>query len=74
MPVINMECDKYHPCQGLADVMTVKEKLGNLEGRKIVMSWAFSPSRKKPVSVPHSMMAACSLYGAQLVSRCAERL
>jgi N-acetylornithine carbamoyltransferase len=67
VPVINMECDKYHPCQGLADVMTIKEKLGNLEGRKIVMSWAFSPSRKKPVSVPHSMMAACSLYGAQLV-------
>ena len=31
VPVINMECDKYHPCQGLADVMTMKEKLGNLE-------------------------------------------
>ena len=31
------------------------------------MSWAYSPSRKKPVSVPHSMMAACSFYGAQLV-------
>jgi N-acetylornithine carbamoyltransferase len=67
IPVINMEDDKYHPCQGLADVMTIKEKLGNLEGRKIVMSWAYSPSRKKPVPVPQSMMAACSFYGAQLV-------
>jgi N-acetylornithine carbamoyltransferase len=67
VPVINMECDKYHPCQGLADIMTIKEKLGDLAGRKIVMSWAYSPSRKKPVSVPHSMMAACSFYGSQLV-------
>ena len=67
VPVINMEDDKYHPCQGLADLMTIKEKFGSLEGRKVVMSWAYSPSRHKPVSVPHSMMAACSFYGADLV-------
>jgi N-acetylornithine carbamoyltransferase len=67
VPVINMEDDKYHPCQGLADLMTIKEKFGSLEGRKVVMSWAYSPSRHKPVSVPQSMMAACSFYGADLV-------
>jgi N-acetylornithine carbamoyltransferase len=67
VPVINMEDDKYHPCQGIADLMTMKEKLGSLAGRKIVISWAYSPSRKKPVSVPHSLMAGCSLYGANLV-------
>jgi len=67
VPVINMEDDMFHPCQGIADLMTMKEKLGSLEGRKIVISWAYSPSRKKPVSVPHSMMAVSSLYGANVV-------
>jgi len=68
VPVINMEDDVYHPCQGLADLLTMKEKLGpTFEGRKIVMSWAYSPSRQKPVSVPHSFMEASSLYGADLV-------
>jgi len=67
VPVINMEDDKYHPCQGMADLMTMEEKLGTLEGKKIVISWAYSPSRKKPVSVPHSMMAVSSLFGAHVV-------
>src|SRR5450756_1645289 len=67
VPVINMEDDMFHPCQGIADLMTMKEKLGSLEGRKIVISWAYSPSRKKPVSVPHSLMAGCSLCGAHVV-------
>jgi len=67
VPVINMEDDMYHPCQGIADLMTMHEKLGSLAGRKIVISWAYSPSRKKPVSVPHSMMAGSSLFGAEVV-------
>jgi ornithine carbamoyltransferase len=67
IPVINMEDDKYHPCQGIADLMTMQEKLGTLEGKKVVISWAYSPSRKKPVSVPHSMMAGTSLFGADVV-------
>ena len=67
IPVINMEDDMYHPCQGIADLMTMQEKLGTLEGKKVVISWAYSPSRKKPVSVPHSMMAVSSLFGAHVV-------
>jgi ornithine carbamoyltransferase len=67
IPVINMEDDMYHPCQGIADLMTMKEKLGPLQGRKVVVSWAYSPSRKKPVSVPHSMMQVSSLFGADVV-------
>lgn len=67
IPVINMEDDMYHPCQGIADLMTMKEKLGSLEGKKIVISWAYSPSRKKPVSVPHSLMAGSSLFGAHVI-------
>jgi N-acetylornithine carbamoyltransferase len=67
VPVINMEDDLYHPCQGMADLMTMEEKLGTLEGKKVVISWAYSPSRRKPVSVPHSMMAVTSLFGAHVV-------
>ena len=67
VPVINMEDDMYHPCQGMADLMTMQEKLGTLEGKKVVISWAYSPSRKKPISVPHSMMAVSSLFGAHVV-------
>lgn len=67
VPIINMEDDKFHPCQGIADLMTMHEKLGSLQGRKIVVSWAYSPSRKKPVSVPHSLLEGCSLFGAELV-------
>lgn len=67
IPVINMEDDVSHPTQAIADLMTMREKLGTLEGRKIVVSWAYSPSRKKPVSVPQSLMSASSLFGAHIV-------
>lgn len=42
IPVINMADDKYHPCQGLADILTVQEKLPEYVGRKYVISWAYS--------------------------------
>lgn len=67
VPVINMEDDVYHPCQGMADLMTMVEKLGDLQKKKIVMSWAYSPSIKKPVSVPHSVMTVSSFFGAHIV-------
>src|SRR5512136_90172 len=54
IPVLNMECDKYHPFQALADVLTVKEKFGGFQGVKFVMSWAYSPSVHKPRAVPQS--------------------
>jgi N-acetylornithine carbamoyltransferase len=62
IPVINMEDDIYHPCQGLADMLTVKEKFGGFSGIKYTMSWAYSPSVAKPRAVPHS----CILYAAKL--------
>lgn len=56
VPVINMECDMWHPCQGIADVMTAIEKLGatKLNGKKFVFSWAYSPGAWKPVAVPQT--------------------
>ncbi len=67
IPVINMEDDKYHPCQGLADVMTVKEKFGTFKDVKFVMSWAYSPSVHKPRAVPQSAILAATLMGCDTV-------
>jgi ornithine carbamoyltransferase len=56
VPVINMECDMWHPCQGIADVMTAIEKYNtkSLRGKKFVMSYANSPGAWKPVAVPQT--------------------
>ena len=67
IPVINMECDKYHPCQALADVLTVYEKLGTFEGVRFVMSWAYSPSIHKPRAVPQSAIIAATMMGMEVV-------
>jgi N-acetylornithine carbamoyltransferase len=67
IPVLNMECDKYHPFQALADVLTVKEKFGTFKGVKFVMSWAYSPSVHKPRAVPQSAIIAASMMGCDTV-------
>lgn len=66
IPVINMEDDIYHPCQGLADVFTVKERFGGFSGVKFVMSWAYSPSIHKPRAVPQSAILYASMMGMQV--------
>jgi ornithine carbamoyltransferase len=64
IPVINMEDDVYHPCQALADVMTMQEKLShNLQGKKFVMSWAYSGSVAKPLAVPQSAVLSAAMMG-----------
>ncbi len=56
VPVLNMQCDIYHPFQCLADLMTIMEKKGkDLTKRKIVISWAYASSYQKPISVPQSL-------------------
>ncbi|MBI4758341.1 MAG: N-acetylornithine carbamoyltransferase [Chloroflexi bacterium] len=66
IPVINMECDKYHPCQGLADILTIKEKFGSFKGVKFVMSWAYSPSIEKPRAVPQSAILYATMMGMEV--------
>ncbi len=67
IPVINMEDDMYHPCQAMADIMTIIEKKGrNLRGKKFVMSWAYSPSVEKPLAVPQSAITVASKFGLNI--------
>jgi ornithine carbamoyltransferase len=63
IPVLNMEDDIYHPFQGLADILTVKEKFGGFQGVNFTMSWAYSPSIHKPRAVPHSAVLLAAMVG-----------
>ena len=64
VPVINMQCDVDHPCQTLADLMTIREKLGkNLRGCKVAVSWAYAPSYAKPLSVPQGLIMLLPRFG-----------
>ncbi len=63
IPVLNMEDDIYHPFQGLADMLTVKEKFDAFQGVRFVMSWAYSPSVHKPRAVPQSAILYASMLG-----------
>lgn len=63
-PIINMQCDVDHPCQTLADLMTIREIFGtNLRGRKIAVSWAYAPSYAKPMSVPQGLIMLMTRFG-----------
>jgi N-acetylornithine carbamoyltransferase len=67
-PVLNMQCEIYHPFQILADLMTVIEKKGpDLRGRKMVVSWAYAASYQKPMSVPQSLVLQMPRFGLDLV-------
>ncbi|MEJ2412010.1 MAG: ornithine carbamoyltransferase [Anaerolineales bacterium] len=64
VPVLNMQCEIYHPHQCLADIMTIFEKKGrDLRGKKIVVSWAYASSYLKPISVPQSLILQMPRFG-----------
>ncbi|HUI78411.1 MAG TPA: ornithine carbamoyltransferase [Bryobacteraceae bacterium] len=67
-PVINMQCDIDHPCQTLADLLTIREKRGrNLGGIKVAVSWAYAPSYAKPLSVPQGLIMLLPRFGMNVV-------
>ena len=64
VPVINLESAMHHPCQSMADMMTIREKLG--EGRKkVLLTWAWHP-KPLPMAVPNSFALAAAQFGHDL--------
>lgn len=61
-PVINLESARRHPCQGLADAMTMREHLGETVGKRFVLSWAWHP-KPLPTAVPASAAIAAAHLG-----------
>jgi N-acetylornithine carbamoyltransferase len=65
VPIINLESAMHHPCQALADMMTIREKLG--AGKKqVVLTWAWHP-KPLPMAVPNSFALAAAQMGHDLV-------
>ena len=65
-PVINLESVRRHPCQGLADALTLREKLGETRGKKFVLQWAWHP-KPLPTAVPASGAIAAAELGRDIV-------
>jgi knotted carbamoyltransferase YgeW len=64
--IVNLQCDIDHPTQSLADLMQLKSCFGsldNLRGKKIAMTWAYSPSYGKPLSVPQGVIGLMTRFG-----------
>ncbi len=67
VPVVNLQCDVDHPTQAMADLLWLQECFPEgLEGKKITVSWAYSPSYAKPLSVPQGLITLLSRFGADL--------
>jgi len=64
VPVINLESAMHHPCQALADMMTIREKLGTTP-KRVVLTWAWHP-KPLPMAVPNSFALAAAQMGHEL--------
>jgi knotted carbamoyltransferase YgeW len=68
VPVVNLQCDVDHPTQTLADLLWLRENFPDgLAGKRIAVSWAYSPSYAKPLSVPQGLAMLLTRYGADVV-------
>ncbi len=65
-PVLNMQCDWYHPFQALADLLTMVEQKGDPRGLTVNMSYAYADSYQKPISVPQSLILLMTRFGANV--------
>ncbi len=64
VPIYSMQDDVDHPCQAMADLMTLVELFGwNLRGRKFVISWTYAPKYVRPLSVPQSLVMLMPRFG-----------
>ncbi len=68
--LVNLQCDLDHPTQSMSDLLKLKDYFGGweqLRGKKIAMSWAYSPSYGKPLSVPQGVINLMSRFGMDVV-------
>ncbi|OFX23118.1 MAG: knotted carbamoyltransferase YgeW [Bacteroidetes bacterium GWA2_31_9] len=67
--IVNLQCDIDHPTQSMADLLHLKHYFGsleNLKGKKIAMTWAYSPSYGKPLSVPQGIIGLMTRFGMKV--------
>jgi knotted carbamoyltransferase YgeW len=68
--LVNLQCDVDHPTQSMADMLHLINTFGgaeNLRGKKIAMTWAYSPSYGKPLSVPQGIIGLMTRFGMEVV-------
>ncbi|MGI8788799.1 MAG: N-acetylornithine carbamoyltransferase [Pyrinomonadaceae bacterium] len=63
-PIINLESAMHHPCQALADMLTIREKFGKNK-KKVLLAWAWHP-KPLPMAVPNSFALAAAQFGHDL--------
>jgi knotted carbamoyltransferase YgeW len=66
VPIVNLQCDVDHPTQTMADLMWLEDNFGDLADRNITVSWAYSPSYAKPLSVPQGLITLLTRFGANV--------
>lgn len=67
--IVNLQCDIDHPTQSMADLLHLVNyfgSVGNLKEKKIAMTWAYSPSYGKPLSVPQGIIGLMTRFGMQV--------
>ncbi|HPF69520.1 MAG TPA: knotted carbamoyltransferase YgeW, partial [Candidatus Krumholzibacteria bacterium] len=68
--IVNLQCDRDHPTQSMADLQHLVHEFGSLEnlrGKRIAMTWAYSPSYGKPLSVPQGIIGLMTRLGMDVV-------
>ena len=68
--LVNLQCDIDHPTQCMADMLHIINTFGgveNLKGKKVAMTWAYSPSYGKPLSVPQGVVGLMTRFGMDVV-------
>ncbi len=68
--LVNLQCDIDHPTQSMADMLHIIHEMGgieNLKGKKLAMTWAYSPSYGKPLSVPQGIIGLMTRMGMEVV-------
>jgi len=67
VPIVNLQCDIDHPTQTMADLLWLRQHFGgDVAGKKIAVSWAYSPSYAKPLSVPQGLVSLLTRFGANV--------